>query len=359
MHFKVFVLFVFLLISVLLKAQPDYRPGYIITLSGDTIHGEIDYRGDYFLGVNCQFKKRGETKTVPYTPGEIHGYRFDNGRYFVSRSVEPGEWLFLEYVVKGKLNLYYHRGKYDDNYYIDKEGFPLKLLPYNEKFVVRDDGTRALFQSKIHVGVLNIYTEDAPEIQNDILEITEPDEQNLIRIAETYHKAVCKDEECIVYGKNTAPIKVSAELAYGFSAFNTGDMIFNEKANELGTFVYVWMPGLNEKFSVKTGLLYNTYHNEYFKYMLKIPTHLYYQYPVYRLKPHCFVGLTSYFVKSKQMNYFWTITGGAGFNLNIIENFSLFSNISADITPVSFHFLFNEPMDVLAYTISLGMRYDF
>lgn len=245
------------------------------------------------------------------------------------------------------------------HFLFDKEGYPLKVIPYAERIELREDGNRVLVQSKIHLGILNIYTEDAPEIQKKILEISKPDEKNLVQIARTYHTAVCKDEECIVYGKNTPAIKVSVELAYGFTSFNTGNLTFNEKSDEFGTFVYIWMPGLNEKFSLRTGLLFNSYHDASYNYILKIPTHLYYQYPVYRLRPHCFFGLTSYLFKGKQMNYIWTITAGAGFNLNVVDNFSIFSNISTDITPLSFHLMFREPMDILAYTISLGMRFDF
>jgi hypothetical protein len=34
----------------LLNAQTDYRPGYVIKTTGDTIHGEILYKGRFVYG---------------------------------------------------------------------------------------------------------------------------------------------------------------------------------------------------------------------------------------------------------------------------------------------------------------------
>jgi hypothetical protein len=54
--------YIFLIITTtffftLLQAQTDFRPGYVIGLNGDTIPGEIDYRGDKLMGETCTFRK--------------------------------------------------------------------------------------------------------------------------------------------------------------------------------------------------------------------------------------------------------------------------------------------------------------
>lgn len=65
-----------LLISTgLLKAQSDFRPGYIIQNSGDTLYGQIDYRGDLLMGSVCKFKGAVDT-TQAYAPSDIMAYRF-------------------------------------------------------------------------------------------------------------------------------------------------------------------------------------------------------------------------------------------------------------------------------------------
>ena len=56
------LLFGLLMIIEFLNAQTDFRPGYIIENSGDTIHGEIDYRGDILMGNVCRFKDVNEKK---------------------------------------------------------------------------------------------------------------------------------------------------------------------------------------------------------------------------------------------------------------------------------------------------------
>nr|MCR5394962.1 hypothetical protein [Bacteroidales bacterium] len=93
-------------------AQVNLREGIVITLVGDTLHGDIDYRTDAMNAEHCSFRQDGQSEVRTYRPGEIYGYRFiDNGRYYVSKEVtnENGksEMFFLEFVVRGKLNLYY------------------------------------------------------------------------------------------------------------------------------------------------------------------------------------------------------------------------------------------------------------
>ena len=42
-HFNKLVLF-FLLFPFFTNAQSNYKPGYLVTIKGDTLHGLIDYR---------------------------------------------------------------------------------------------------------------------------------------------------------------------------------------------------------------------------------------------------------------------------------------------------------------------------
>lgn len=67
-------------------AQTNPRSGYVITNSGDTIRGIIDLRTNERLSKQCEFWANGETTGKTYKPGDIEGFRFDNGgKYFVSR----------------------------------------------------------------------------------------------------------------------------------------------------------------------------------------------------------------------------------------------------------------------------------
>ena len=124
---KNFILSFFLLASsTVCMAQINLREGIVITLSGDTLHGSIDYRTDQMNAKQCYFIPDGKNEPVTYKPGEITGYRFlDNGRYYVSKTITLDEnryainnefrkktdkivkkTVFLEYIVHGQLSLY-------------------------------------------------------------------------------------------------------------------------------------------------------------------------------------------------------------------------------------------------------------
>jgi hypothetical protein len=108
------ILFVLLAISVVItKAQTNPQIGYVITNTGDTIRGIIDFRTNEKLSRQCDFWTNGGDVKTTYKPGDIEGFRFDhNGKYFVSRRLNvtgDPELYFAEFMVHGKMNLYvYH-----------------------------------------------------------------------------------------------------------------------------------------------------------------------------------------------------------------------------------------------------------
>ncbi|MFW6328445.1 MAG: hypothetical protein ACOC2F_09060, partial [Bacteroidota bacterium] len=135
---KAFLKYLYLLLLLLivnnLNGQPEFKPGYVILNNGDTLKGEIDNRGDMLMSKVCWFKPADWDTVVRYKPGNIEAYRFIDGKYYVSRQLETGKHVFLEYLINGELNVYYYRGKDGYNYYlVDKEGMPLKNIPYKEE----------------------------------------------------------------------------------------------------------------------------------------------------------------------------------------------------------------------------------
>ena len=83
---KKIILFVLLAISVkTVMAQTNPKSGYVITNTGDTIRGIIDFRSNEKLSKQCMFWANGGSESKTYKPGDIEGFRFDNGKYFVTR----------------------------------------------------------------------------------------------------------------------------------------------------------------------------------------------------------------------------------------------------------------------------------
>ena len=117
------------------KAQTDFRPGYIIEHSGDTIYGKIDYRGDKLMSTVCKFQST-DNSNLEFFPGDIIGFRFIDSKFFISKEIE-NKMVFVEYLINGVVSVFYMRDEYGDHYFIQKEGDELMELPYEiqEKYV--------------------------------------------------------------------------------------------------------------------------------------------------------------------------------------------------------------------------------
>ena len=120
---NVFLTLILLSLCTLGMGQINLREGIVITLQGDTLHGDIDYRTDEMNAKNGLFRQDGTSDLTNFQPGEIKAYRFlENGRYYVSKHTPDGKLLFLEYVVRGQLNLYYVGSTIHNNiYYLENE----------------------------------------------------------------------------------------------------------------------------------------------------------------------------------------------------------------------------------------------
>lgn len=187
-------LFIGLSIHMLgVKSQTDFRSGDIIKNEGDTIYGVVDYRGDLLMSKVCTFKNS-NNELFSYSPSDIKSYRFVDGKYYISWNLDDNK-VFLEYLIKGKVNIYYQRDDKGDHYYMDKTTQGLVELVY-EKGVEYIEDRRVFVETTRHIGLLNYYMQDAPELRERINSINKPSHQSLISLAEDYHNIICKGEEC-------------------------------------------------------------------------------------------------------------------------------------------------------------------
>ena len=196
----------FLFLTSLLNAQTDYLPGYIINNSGDTILGEINYLGDLKMSKICEFRDA-EKKITEYSPNDILGFRFKEGKYYVSKEVDNTK-IFLEYIIKGRVNIYYMANDKGWHYYIDKQHMRLSEIFYEED-IKNIDNILYEYSSTKHYGILASYMQDDPEIQKRIQRIRIPQRKNLIKLAEEYQNDTDAGKKCIVFEKKRPLIKVS------------------------------------------------------------------------------------------------------------------------------------------------------
>jgi hypothetical protein len=329
MKFKSLI-FLALLFSIgLLNAQTDFRPGYIILPSGDTIAGKIDYRGDILMGRDCRFIPSGTDKELKYSPYNIIAYRFVDSKYFVSKEIN-GEKLFLEFLIKGKVNVYVHRNPKEDQYFIEKEGLGLTELPYREE-IRYNENVPYEYRSTTHIGLLNMYMQDVPEFQSRIAKMWMPKQRWLIELAEDYHHKICKDESCMIFEKKLPFLKLDLELVGGMIIYNSESMqdinylnydekLKNNKYFQTGVIAHLWLPTVNEKLFLKTGLLYSTFKsNNSTKTTYKIPIQCEYIYPKSLIRPSLAYGINLY----KPFAYTVAITPG----LNIMISRNVFMEI--------------------------------
>jgi hypothetical protein len=285
---------VFLFVPGFMNAQTDFRPGYIIKNSGDTVYGKIDYRRDQLMSSLCKFKDS-DQKITEFSPDDILAYRFINSKFYVTKEINDKK-VFMEYLIKGKINVFYLRDEQGENYFLSKDSAQLTRIPYDEG-IKEIDGIKVFYRTQKHIGILNYYMQDAPQLQPRIQSMKKPEYENMIKLAEDYHNAVCKGEKCIIYEKKVPFIKVNPEVTAGVVTFKNNDEdLINRSYFQCGMIAHFWMPGMNENFYFKTGFIYSQaekVNGEKTGY-LKIPTHIEYMAPItYRIRPSVSIGLMS------------------------------------------------------------------
>jgi hypothetical protein len=330
MKLKRLILFGLIISTGILNAQRDFRPGYIIKAVGDTIFGQIDYRGSLSMSSVCMFQDK-ENKITEYQPNDIIAFRFIDSKYYVSREVNNKK-VFLEYLINGKISIYYMRNDTGDHYYIDKEGEKLTEMPYEEG-IQKLDNTDVFYQSTKHIGLLRYYMKDAPQLQSRINSVKTLEHNNLIKLAVDYHNAVCDGEKCIIYEKKRPLIGIIPEFIVGIVSYPNGvtdkysrlegiDSKFRLQAGIIG---HIWMPRVNEKLYFRSGLLFSRPTIWGIKEpIFKVPLQLEYIYPNGFFRPRMAIGANFYFPASKP-----TASLNLGGNLKLTE--TLFLSVTSDI----------------------------
>ncbi len=271
-----------------LKAQSDFRDGYIISNNNDTIQALIDYRGNKANARKCNYKLNTDSEILSFSPNEIKGYRFTNSKYYVTKTIdkenEPKQ-MFLEYLLNGIVDIYYYRDNSGEHYLIDNGNGKLLELKNEEKVTMTD--AQFVQNPKKYIGVLKYVFQESPSISQRV-ENLRLNHESLINIAHDYHVEVCGDEECIVYEKKIPKIKNTFGILLGLNGMSisqTGgfseDLYFMEDSQfgfniypSVGLFYKMNMPSINERLYFQCEILYSfvklTTTNSYFDPTYKV-----------------------------------------------------------------------------------------
>ncbi len=188
------------------KAQSDFKPGYIITLQGDTVNGLINFRGDKANGKGCMFKTATERESVTYTPDQIKSYRYIDGKYYVSSiSLNCGfkEQVFLEYVIKGSVSIFYYQDEVKDHYFALKDSSVLELDHHIRLTGNAEEDILILAKPEKFKEQLTLLTQDQPTLIGKIDGI-DCSTKDLISITKEYQTLSCPSQECIQFEKKTS-----------------------------------------------------------------------------------------------------------------------------------------------------------
>ena len=203
---KKVLFFVLLAISATAAmAQSNPRTGFIITNDGDTVRGIIDFRTNEKLSRQCDFWANGGSECKTYKPGDIEGFRFDEGgKYFVTRRLTVAgdtQLYFAEFMVQGKMNLYCVVYNSDEYFFFEREDGEMAELTnrafYTSSTLAQEQEKER--ERKAQYGKVRFLLQDSWKAIKDMND-KDMSRKKLVSIVRDYHDDVCTDgSTCMVY----------------------------------------------------------------------------------------------------------------------------------------------------------------
>ncbi len=195
---KIALFFIFVLIGVVTRAEDNYKNGYIITNTNDTIKGLVDFKMNKINSEICRFKLSEKDKVREYHPYEISGYRFvDEKKYYVSRTITLDsivKKVFLEYLVQGMKDLYYYQND-NEYYFLEGENGKMNEISKEPDRIVDNK----IVSDHRYKGKLMYTFRDCADIRRNV-EKGRFDRKTMIELTRKYHEQKCNTgEECIVF----------------------------------------------------------------------------------------------------------------------------------------------------------------
>lgn len=352
---RTFISLVIFLTAGTLFAQTNFKSGYVIKLSGDTIFGEIDYRNDVRMAKKCSFRSNANAPVIDYKPEDIFGYHFTDSKYFVSEVVN-GQRYFLEFLIKGKINIYDLKDDNGYRFFLKKDSSGIVEMPYEEGIRYRDNKAY-MYESTKHMGILSYAMQDFPELKSRIEKIKKPEHKSLIKLAEDYHNAVCTDEKCIIYEKKMPAFTVNLEAVAGDAMYYYhyySNNILKQPAFTTGLLAHIWMPMTSENLFFRTGFIYSNlnFNDKYLNFSYKIPLQIEYVYPKYIIRPKLAIGTNIYVVP-----FYGSIACMGGVNIEINKMLSWSINYDIDFSHSKYFPLI--PSKLLSQALSTGLYIKF
>lgn len=305
-----------LAITKLTIAQDDFRKGYAITNTGDTIFGFVDYNEGREIHRTCRLKSADDHKIVIYTPDQISAFGFLNNKFFESKMVtienQEARKVFGEAKVRGFVSLF----RFDYEYYVEKNNGGLQRLS-NEMKKTYVNGKAMMHRTNQHVSVLSTLLFDCVDLRARVQNVNLTEKQ-LVKLVQDYNKCMSKD--FVTYSPSEPPVKLLFGVSAGINVSNIefsnadGKYDFLDGSFEgsstliIGLSLDVLAPGLSRRLSLQTGAHYSksnyanaASHGTKTSYVtidleqLKVPFGLRYTFPEKKITPYLSAGMTTTF----------------------------------------------------------------
>jgi len=324
----------------MLCAQSNYEHGYIITNQQDTISGWINLRTNKNNQKRCEFKTDLKLAAKIYLPEDIAGYRFTkSGKYYVSREIrlnETPQRVFVEFLVKGIMNLYYYED--DINYYLfENQDGKMEVISQKperiENMIAHKDYE---YTGKIRY----LFRDYQPIVQ--MADKLAFDQKSMMGVVEEYHNEVCTTgESCIIF-KNEHPDDIGLRTKISVYAglllsnnYNHAVRSGNNVSPVLGVQVNFINPRWSKSFGLQLDASLSQFTGEYDKRYANMDAPSYkslapsirlgvqYIYPKYKIFPIAEAGIACTYLKEikgigtlQQFLYYgYYLAAGAGYKI--------------------------------------------
>lgn len=327
----IFLIFVIGACPVINYAQEIWYEGYIIHIENDTLYGQIKMLGYEEMSKKAIFQGHNSKDIITYYPSDIKLYAIPGKNMYISKLLENGEALFLEYIVDGELDLLYVKSKNQDRFFIQKDSLPLKEVKY-VKEIRTIDGVNYNYESKTHQGLLSLYTHDAPELNSTILKL-KPDFEGLKKFTVKYHNQICKSQKCITYQNSELYTIFEAGPHLGIISinFDQESEYSNSKLFGYGIYFRIKSPRVSKYLSFRTGAIFTNFKpiKSRDKIVAKIPMHFEFILPNSSIiQPKVSIGANFY---TNSIVYFGA---SIGFDVVLAENIKLSMTVEREILQI-------------------------
>ena len=258
------------------QAQASFRPGYIISLKGDTLRGSVNYSSGSRSAYECRFKSDAAADIAAYLPNQLQGYGFLHDRFYQSRRVPAqnpvadttSKRVFLEVLVQGPASLYLLSDNTNSNsYYLRSGNGPVMPLILHSE-VVTVNGSRFRRENPLFRTAFSAAFAACPEVLSKVSSLPFA-VTAFIRVVQQYNACVGGGQKIsevaapkrrryfmleAVAGARTSTLRFEGEISMKDVAFSGG------MQPVVGLALQQYLPVAANRYGIRLELLYQPQH---------------------------------------------------------------------------------------------------